>query len=309
MRPQVTPGDIIDIDSNIQRTVSTVVDNAERCLGRRRIGRAVHIAEYRFYTLYHIECQFSCRRVVHHVPGTEQQVVLAIVQCRDAVTQFATGITAEVILEIVVQRVCLAHLSVDNQLQVMTNTAACRIDAVLIGQFCHEIRRCVHVAAIDECRAVQITVDAGTLLIATALAGAVHDQLFETTGGCDGLGVVDSKEVDDALLVGVCDVLGYHKGKGEASLSHAVVSVKDGARPVIVDERLVSFRCVVHLTYNLFFCIAHHCIDGAIETAVCHEAVVQHTSANRCRCTSFQGQYVVTNRCVVDTVNDNRGSG
>ena len=107
--------------------------------------------------------------------------MLTAVEGGNAVAQLAAGIAAKVELEVLVQRVGLVHITVDDQLQVVADAAACCIDAVLVSQFCHEVWRAVHVAAIGECCTVQITVDAGTLLVAACIALAVHHQLFEAS--------------------------------------------------------------------------------------------------------------------------------
>ena len=111
------------------------------------------------------------------------------------------------------------------------------------------------------------------------------------------------------MLVGIRDVLGYDEGNSEASLSDAVVTIEDGVRPVVVDEGLVSFRRVVHLTDNLFFCVAYDGIHRTIEAGVCLLVAVQHASANRCRTTGFQRQYVVADSCMVNAVHHDGGSG
>ena len=98
------------------------------------------------------------------------------------------------------------------------------------------------------------------MLVPAILAGTVHYQLFKTAYGCFHLGVVDGVEVDDALLVGVCDIFRNYEGEGEMALPHTVTTIKESIGPVIVDERLLSFIGVVHLANNLFLCIAHLCI-------------------------------------------------
>ena len=76
--------------------------------------------------------------------------MLSIRQCRYAETHLSFGIAAEVVLEIVVQRVGGSHLSVDDELQVVANTTARSVDAVFIVQQGGEVGRLVDIIAIRE---------------------------------------------------------------------------------------------------------------------------------------------------------------
>ena len=75
-------------------------------------------------TLHHFEVELCRRGVVQHVPRTEQQLMLAVVELRDAEAYRTVPVVAELIREIAVQVIGLRHVSVDDQFQVVSDAAA-----------------------------------------------------------------------------------------------------------------------------------------------------------------------------------------
>ena len=63
---------------------------------------------------------------------------------------FSTGVAAKIEGEIVVEDVCPGHVPVNNQFQVVSNSASGRVDAVFVADFCHEVRGWVYFVAIDK---------------------------------------------------------------------------------------------------------------------------------------------------------------
>ena len=127
--------------------------------------------------------------------------MFAIRQFRNAIAHRTAGITAEVILEIVVQRVCLRHLSINNQLQVMSDTASCSIDTILVIQLCHEVGRRIDAASIDKRRTIEITVDVRTYSILRKTSRAAHYHLITDATGLHGLFVIDCIEVNQSICI------------------------------------------------------------------------------------------------------------
>ena len=74
--------------------------------------------------LLHLKVKLCRRRVIQHIPGTEQQLMMSFTQLWYAESQLTTAIVTEVIVEIAVQIVCLQHISIHYQLKVVTDAAA-----------------------------------------------------------------------------------------------------------------------------------------------------------------------------------------
>ena len=92
-------------------------------------------------------------------------------------------------------------------------------------------------------------------------------------------------------------------------MSDAVATIEDGVGTVVIDKGYVGLRRVVHLADNLFFGVTYHRIHDTAETAVSLLVAVQYAPRYRCRCTSFQRQYVVADGCMVNAVYDDGGCG
>ena len=184
--------------------------------------------------------------------------MLAIAQLRNAEAHRTTGIATKVILEIVVQRVGLCHVAVNDELQVMTDAAARSVNAVLVVQLCHEIGCRVHRVAIGERGTVQIAVDARSVLVIAHLSATVKHHLSGDTATLLQLVITDGIQVNQPFQVRIADVLGYGKGEGKLTVLHLVATTEDHILAVIVDKGSRSLRGVVELAYHLFASIAHH---------------------------------------------------
>ena len=141
---------IINIQLDIHLRINTVVYNTERSLRPGRIGVAVHIQKQGLQKFLHLESQLGCRRIIQDIPCREAQFVLSVVQGRNTKPYPTLLITSKVELEIIVQRLGLRHVSVNHQLEVMTDATSRGVDTILVADFCHEVRGWVYFVAIDK---------------------------------------------------------------------------------------------------------------------------------------------------------------
>ena len=84
--------------------------------------------------------------------------MLAFLEFGNVVVCRAAGVASEVVAEVVVQIVCTRHFAIDDKLQVVSNAVTGGVDAVLVHYFGHEVRRTVHVAAVDKRGRIEIAV-------------------------------------------------------------------------------------------------------------------------------------------------------
>ena len=240
----------------------------ERCSLRGRILRADHIETARLQIADHVEDELSHRRVVHHVPGTEEQPVLPVTELRNTEAHTATAIVAEVVGEVVIQVVRLRTVVVDHELQIVSNTVARGVDTTLVVEFCHEIRRGVHLITVGKGLRVQITVDGGTYRVVLDHLTAVEHETVVLTMQGDGLLVVDGIETHQAVAIRIADILGYGEGKAELAAHDAVRALIERLRTILVDERRLGTvsTVVVQLTGDGLLRIPHGSRQHAIET-------------------------------------------
>ena len=90
----------------------------------------------------------------------------------------------------------------------MTYSAAGCIDAVLVLDLCHKIRRAVHISTIDKRRRVEIAIDGRAYRIVLCLGTSSHNKLVAGAIGSDGLIGIQGIEIDHSLTIGIVDVLG-----------------------------------------------------------------------------------------------------
>ena len=229
--------------------------------------------------------------------------MLSVCQRGDAEAHLSFRVAAEVVLEIVVHAIGRRHLSVDDQLQVVADAAPRSVDAVLVVQQCHEVRRLVHCVAIREVLAVQVTVDAGPCLAARLLRLSVEHQTARASAGLGGLVAIHGIHVDECIVVRVADILGYGEGKRELTRLHLVAAVEQRVLSVVVDEGRLSTvtRGVVQSANDLFCDVAHYCCHGAVEPRV-RLAVTIHDATSHLRCRPCLQLHHGTVRqwCVVD---------
>ena len=96
----------------------------ERRSLRCRILRADHIEPTRLQIADHVEDEFSHRRVVHHIPGTEEQPVLTVAELRNAEAHTTTAIITKVVGKVVIQVVRPRTVVVDDEFQIMSDAIA-----------------------------------------------------------------------------------------------------------------------------------------------------------------------------------------
>ena len=116
----------------------------------RQMWRHADVEELRTQTFHHVEVKHGCRAVVLNVPCAELQSVRSFLQLGNTIKGGATGIGSEIVAEVVVERISLRHVAIDDELKVVTYSAAGCIDAVLILDLCHKIRRAVHISTINK---------------------------------------------------------------------------------------------------------------------------------------------------------------
>ena len=104
----------------------------ERRTLRGWILRADHVETSCPKIVYNIEYEFCNRRVVQHIPGTEEQSVLAVAELRNAEADASTAIVAEVVGEIVIQIIGLRTVIVDDEFQIVPDATARGIDAAVV---------------------------------------------------------------------------------------------------------------------------------------------------------------------------------
>ena len=173
-----------------------------------------------------------------------------VFQFRDAEAHRPVAEVAEVVGEILVEVVCAVHLTVDDQFQVMTDAIARCIDAILIGEACIEERCGIDGTAIDERLAVQIAIDRRPHPIVRCLLAATHGEVGILTVSLQCLVAVDGIDLQQVLVCGIADVLGYSEGDAETAVGNAVATCINDVGTVSERERLRGLVGIVHLADN-----------------------------------------------------------
>ncbi len=149
----------------------------------------------------------------------------------------------------------------------MADAVARRVDAVLVVQFCHEVGRGVHVAAVDERRGVQVAVDAGADAVVACCRTASHEEAVVGAVSHQLAVVGHGMHVDESRGIGVVDVHRHGKRNLKPSVAHAVAAVEEGLRAVGIGEgRLRTvFVGVVQFADDGLLGVAHGSIHDAAE--------------------------------------------
>ena len=76
--------------------------------------------------------------------------MLAWCQLRNTIIGRTTGIGAEVVGEMIIEIVSLGHITINHQLQIVTDTTSCSIDAIPIRKLSHKEWSGIHIASIHK---------------------------------------------------------------------------------------------------------------------------------------------------------------
>ena len=213
-----------------------------------------------------VEGQFGRRRIVQDVPCTENQFVLTGFQFRYIIIGGTCGIAAEVEFEVLVEHIGAFHASVDDQLQIVADAVARRVDAVLVGHLSHEVGSRIDVAAVGERWRVEIAVNGGSDGVVDQCGGATDEEAVAFAVGAHRVVVVDCISRDKAGLIGVVDVLRNGTGECEAPVSYTVGTGEKRLRAVLIDEWLLGLGLVVHLADDGLQIVAYGYGNDAVET-------------------------------------------
>ena len=232
---------------------------------RSRILRCRHAEAVGLQCLDDIKRQFCRRRVVQHVPGTQQQTVLTIVKLGQAEAHATTAVVAKVVAEVAVQVIGLRHLAVDNQLDIMADAAARGIDAVLVRQLCIEIRCGVNVASVRELRTVQVAPDIRSDAVVGCQRIAGHGEGLTVSMSLNTFVVADGIGFHHARTIGIADILRQRKGQHKPPVAYAVATTVKGVETVAEAEGRVNLLGTVHATSDELLHILHSQGHHAIE--------------------------------------------
>ena len=222
MTPHLSACRIEEFDDHIHITLHTVMTDDERGGSTGWIVGHADVEELRTQTFHHVEVKHGCRAVVLNVPCAELQSVRSFLQLGNTIKGGATGIGSEIVAEVVVERIGLRHVAIDDELKVVTYSAAGCIDAVLILDLCHKIRRAVHISTIDKRGRVEIAIDGRAYRIVLCLGTSSHNKLVAGAIGSNGLVGIQGIEIDHSLTIGIVDVLGHGKRQLETAVANAV---------------------------------------------------------------------------------------
>ena len=222
MTPHLSACRIEEFDDYIHVALHTVMTDDERGGSTGWIVGYADVEELRTQAFHHIEVEHGCGTVVLNVPCTELQSVRSFLQLGNTIKGGATGIGSEIVAEVVVERIGLRHVAIDDELKVVTYSAACGIDAVLILDLCYEIWGAVHISAIDKRGRVEIAIDGRAYRIVLCLGTSSHNKLVAGAIGSDGLVGIQGIEIDHSLTIGIVDVLGHGKRQLETAVANAV---------------------------------------------------------------------------------------
>ncbi len=132
MTPHLSACRIEEFDDYIHVALHTVMTDDERGGSTGWIVGHADVEELRTQTFHHVEVKHGCRAVVLNVPCAELQSVRSFFQLGNTIKGGATGIGSKIVAEVVVERIGLRHVAIDDELKVVTYSAAGCIDAVLI---------------------------------------------------------------------------------------------------------------------------------------------------------------------------------
>ena len=164
----------------------------------------------------------------------------------------------------------------------MTDAATCRIDAILVVQLSHEVRRRIDATSIDKRLTIQITIDIRSCSIVRKRSRTAHFHLIANTAGLHGLIVADGIEVDESVCIGIADILRNSKGQRETSVLHHIVTIEEHVLTVVEHKGIFSLCWVVQLTNHPFKRISHNRRQRAIESCSGLSVLFQDMSADSC---------------------------
>ena len=165
----------------------------------------------------------------------------------------------------------MLHIAIDDELQVVSDARPRCVDAVLVGDACHEIGCGVYAVAVRERGRVEIAVDGWADRVVIVNVGAVCHKAVAPSVGRRLAVAADGVQVDKACGVAVANVFRHGKGEGKLSCSNTVVACIDGLASVVEGEgRFGTFRLVgiVHTAGYQFACIAHRDVGNAVKALV-----------------------------------------
>ena len=208
--------------------------------------------------------------------------MFSVRQFGNAIAYRSRSIAAKVVLEIIVQRISLRHVSINNQLQVMTDAATCCIDAILVVQLSHEVRRRIDATSIDKRLTIQIAIDIRSRSIVWKRSRTAHLHLIANTAGLHSLIVADGIEVDESVCIGIADILRNSKSQRESSVLHRIITIEEHVLTVVVHKGIFSLRWVIQLTNHPFERISHYRRQRAIESCSGLSVLFQDMSTDGC---------------------------
>ena len=229
--------------------------------------------------------------------------MLSIRQFRDTITHRTTGITTKIILEIVVQRICLRHFPINNQLQIMSDTTSSGIDTIFVIHLCHEVGRRINAASIDKRRTIKIAVYVRSDSILRKTSGTAHYHLITDATGLHGFLVIDSIEIKQSVCIRIADILWYSKREREASVLYQVTAIEQDVGTIIEYERFTGLCRIIQLTDHPFQSITDNSSQRPIERGSLLSVRFCDMTSHYCRRTGIQCLCLATyQRLIVDRV-------
>ena len=122
----------------------------------------------------------------------------------------------------------------------MSHTTARGVDTTVVIELRHEIGRGIHPSTIRKRRTVQITIDTRTDGVVHRSTAAVEDKAVALAVCLRLLIAVDGIEGHQSRTLGIADILGHGEGKRKLSVAHAVGTVIERLRTVVIDEGRIS---------------------------------------------------------------------
>ena len=175
---------------------------------------------------------------------------------RQTVVCSACGVRSEVVLEVVVERICQFRLAVDYELHVVSHSCSGGVDAVAVGYLSHKVRRRVHSVAILERRRVQIAVHGRTNRVVVSNVAASYGEAVAVAVHHHCMFVIDGKDVNESLFVRVTDILGYRKGECKLTVHNLTVATIEHSLAVGELHWVVGSILIV-VAYHRLFTVAH----------------------------------------------------